>query len=118
MERSQMRTLACLLILCQFILAVLLPAPAAVASPAMQAATPTPAPTTTSADPLETLVKNLPTIKKLIAKIEQQIDGSQVDVDELALALDGGAAALVDWVRGLSLPSRLSGSPITSPTTA
>lgn len=99
MERSQMRTLACLLILCQFILAALLPAPAAVASPAMQAATPTPAPTTTSADPLETLVKNLPTIKKLIAKIEQQIDGSQVDVDELALALDGDAAALVDWVR-------------------
>lgn len=99
MERSHTRTLACLLILCQFILAALLPAPVAVASPALQAATPTSAPTVATADPLDALVKNLPTIKKLIAKIQQQIDASQVDVDALALALDSDAAALVDWVR-------------------
>lgn len=90
MVRSRTRTLACLLILCQLMLATLLPAAMAVAAPAVQGAT---------ADPLAALVKNLPTIKKLIAQIQQEIDASQVDVDALALALDSDAAALVDWVR-------------------
>lgn len=100
MYRLPTCTLAGLLILCQLLLAALLPAPVAMATTAMQAATPTPVPTTAAtADPLGAVVKNLPTIKKLIDKIQRQIDGSQVDVDELALALDGDAAALVDWVR-------------------
>lgn len=57
-------------------LAALLPGAVAVAAPAMQVATPTPAPTTTN--PLDALIKNLPTIKKLIAQIQQQSDARQV----------------------------------------
>lgn len=90
MDWSRTRTLACLLILCQLMGAAVLPVPVALAAPTIQAAT---------ADPLTQVVNNLPTIKKLIDKVQRQLDASQVDVDKLALALDGDAPALVAWVR-------------------
>ena len=103
MFRSLTRTLACLLILCQLLLAVLLPAPVVMAAPTLQAATPTPAP----ADPLDELVNNLPTIKKLIAKIQQQIDAYESD-DLLRLDIDRAPLELQTFFSRLQLTQRQS----------
>ncbi len=86
--------------------------PLARAATPMPAATATPVPNVTppavpavtinqsaADDPLAQLLTQLPAIKKLIEKLDRQLDHSQVDLDELALALGGDADALVTWVR-------------------
>lgn len=104
MCRLHARTLACLLIVClsYTTIADLFGKPMAIRAALAQAATPTPStPTAASATaaPLAQIVDHLPTIKKLIEKIQRQLDHSQVNLDDLALVLGGDADALVDWVR-------------------
>ena len=92
MRRTQPRALISLLIfcLCWNMVANLWQQPVAFAAPPAQAA---------ATDPLDQLITNLPTIKKLLAKLQRQLDASQIDLDELAFDLGGDADALVDWVR-------------------
>lgn len=105
MRRLRSRFLICLLILClsYSTIADLFTAPVALGATPRQATTPTPTPAalpgSAAADPLAQVVSNLPAIKKLIDKIQRQLDASQVDLDKLAFDLGGDANALVDWVR-------------------
>ncbi|MBX3010451.1 MAG: hypothetical protein KF832_03050 [Caldilineaceae bacterium] len=61
--------------------------------------TPIPTPSSLTTDPLAQLITKLPTLKRLVERIQRQLDRSQVDLDDLALSLGGDGDALVEWVR-------------------
>lgn len=105
MRCARSRILICLLILCLCYTTVadLWSQPVALAAPSRQATTPTPPATTNTqaatGDPLTQIINNLPAIKKLIDKLQRQLDQRQVNLDDLAFDLGGDADALVEWVR-------------------